>query len=399
MDPALRSEINKTGQLIVKSIRVASEGRDSGIPRGFTPQRPGRDLVLSDKEIELQTFPLYKDNEVIGVEFFHQQKRHVLDGEGFKALHRIVESLSRLPLYHLRISGATIRVSVIDWVKLKYRKQTRRSMVGFVLEETSKCLHHYQVCIPIQNLSVEIPVKVGPAFLIPLTEDWFDRIEMQLQRNLYITPEQVTAFVNRYRDQFQGYSVAVIKVFGDSQIANLLASIRTRRALDCLLFFSETIIDPSKTTLIEVSNLTPTPATCSFLFSEGKLASSNERLVRGNRVGWVIPKDVCEDLEKRIPEVSSFIFRDSGSEFEEEVREAYDWYIHIPRAEKPYQKLVYALMAIESVLLKDDEEKVGKVWPRFGSILASTQVEYDDFVSLGRQIYTRRHKCLRMIPL
>ncbi|MCG3142528.1 MAG: hypothetical protein HDKAJFGB_03997 [Anaerolineae bacterium] len=389
-----RDRLDTIGEAIVKTICEVPNRAPKTPNVGFKSDRPGKTLVLDDRGIDSLTIPIHEGEEFFGLEFFHGKKRFIIPAESVDRLQEIVDELRSIFDLKSRVSWGTFWNCATEWVKDKHRGRTTEGLVERLLEVSVKSIKEYESCIPILHLSVEVPIRVGPVLIVPLDPEFFDRMDLQLSQIIYAETSDVERFVEKNRARFQGYSAAKIKSRADKEIANQIGSLAAQWTVDCLLFFSPAMLDPTKTPKVEVFNLNPGPGMCSFLFKDGKVVSSGETMVGPDRYAWEIPRNKCKRLEDEVKAIASLFFEVSEVPFRQEVLQAFRWYLKMPKTDLLYQKLVYAMMPVEALLHKDRSEKVAKMWPRFAVILANDQTEYDRIVKFGRGIYDVRSRLL-----
>ena len=394
IDRKLRDRLNKAGDAIVKTIRKVPKKGPTTPKGGYRPDRPGKTLVLDDRGIDKLTVPVHKGEDFLGLEFFREKKRFIIPAESVDRLQGIVDELRTISDLKSHVSWGTFWNCATEWVKDKHRGRTTEGFVENLLEVAEKSIAEYESCVPILHLSVEVPIKVGPVVIVPLESEFFDRMDLQLSQNIYAEPSQVEGFVEKNRKRFQGFSAAIIETTADKEVSNQIGSLAAQWAVDCLLFFSPAILDPTMTPKVEAFNLNPGLGMCSFLFKDGKAVSSGETMAGRGRFAWKVPRKECKKMEDRVKAIASLYFEVSEVPFRQEVLQAFRWYLKMPKTDLLYQKLVYAMMAVEALLHKDRNEEIRKMWPRFASILANNQAEYDKNVKFGRDIYDVRSRLL-----
>ena len=394
IDAKLGTRLNRVGEAVVKSIRRSPEDKPAKSKEEFRPDRPGRTLVLDDHGLDSLTMPIHEDERFIGLEFLHDKRKVIIPAENVDRLKEVVEQLWALPELKSTVSWGTLWGEATEWVKERYRERTDVGLVEHILQRSKEAVQDFQSCVPILHLSVETPIRIGPTTIIPLDSEFFDRMDLKLSQNIYAETSDVEKFVERNRSRFQGFSAATLNKRGDKETANQFGSLAAQWAVDCLLFFSPAMLDPTKTPKVEVFNLTPGPGMCSFLFKDGEVVSSGETMVGPDRYGWVISNKECVKLEEEVTPVASLLFKEAETPFRQEVLQAFRWYLKMPKAELLYQKLVYAMMAIETLLHKNRRERIKKMGPRFASILSSTDAEYQELIKFGKEIYDVRSRLL-----
>ncbi|MDP9314192.1 MAG: HEPN domain-containing protein [Chloroflexota bacterium] len=366
--------------------------------------RPGAHVVASFSEGDYSAFNISGKRNALGKTtakyFEHEGSRYGLEDEKYQELARLSESIQRTPAFREVVSTEWVEDTIIDWMKTKHAGEEVSALADYLVEQCEQDVADHELWFPISRLSVETDLQFGSVIFKTISKDMLDRMEEDLQGGVGDRGDEYAAqmqyYAQRQRSELQSLAAATIKVNAEPKRAFQVALRESELAVAAL-----SVYQVAATTMPEVTSY------CAVLGRENvesikHLEVENGRVVRttdkdlGKPVlHWHLSEEDVSRFRKSLgfDNVSDLLTLDTRTGFQEALLDALLLYSRSTREKDLAGRLVYMLVAMESFLLKSDNEPIQQaIGERMAFVVGDTANERQDMAANLRKAYSLRSK-------
>jgi len=330
--------------------------------------------------------------EVTAVHFEGPNGRVGLEGEAVEEL----DMLAQLAYRYLRAGNSTserfLRASTIDWLQQKFRKETTDRLSEHLLARLTVAVMQRTILIPIANLCLEEDLPFGPIQFKVLTPEivasWYETYRSQ------IPPDKLASFEARFdslRKETQGLAAASLTIEADDESACEQCLEKAEQAVALLRVLHPANTSPHTALYVRPLGSENLESYCAFRYEDGAFKGR-----RGGARGplptiWEIPKE--EHQQRLLQNLISLFATERRTDFQQRLFDALLIYSRNNLAKEPSEKLVFCLVAVESMLLKDPSEPIeANIAERMAYLLGQTTEERLEIEALVKQVYAIRSR-------
>lgn len=321
------------------------------------PDKLGFHIAAVIPESELQEIST-SHTDTLGQEdarFFGDGERLVgLAGEGFKNLIRLSEGIQKAIRPRDTVSVECLTELIFEWLKGKYQEKNLPLMTEHVLAACESRVEEIAMLIPISSLRIQSSFSIGRAAFVTLTRQVIDGWQAQLTSNKPEFAESIEKLTTRWRKEMQGYAAAMVKVEAEPIRASQIAFEEAEKAVSLLRFFSRANFHPRLV------------SSCAPLGSLRVNRRNYFRLRGGALVEYRASKPsndwelsdgaVAEYRKEGLGVLSDLLLKDKLTDFQGELLQALLIYSKSSTAHDVAEKLIYILVAIESMFVMNKQE-------------------------------------------
>jgi hypothetical protein len=273
-------------------------------------------------------------------------------------LVRLAEAMNKSITPRGVVSLNLLSELIFDWVKQRHRGISIPPLAEYVLAECEKQIKELEIWIPISHLYIQSAFVFGKITFRAITKAMMDDWEASALSRVTEAEEieGVRKGIELRRQKVQGLATATIKVEAEPKRAYEIAFEETDKTVSILRFFSPAILHPSKTSYSAPLG-SQNEDSYQYLFVDGgKIVGYNSGLTDKSSTHWNLSN---EDLKTWSPELGilhMLLNRHELTDFQEAVLNALILYSRSPLAKHISDKLVYMLVGLESIFLKDTGE-------------------------------------------
>jgi hypothetical protein len=366
--------------------------------------RPGAHVAASFSEGDYSAFNITGKRNALRKTtaryFEHEGCRYGFEEEKYQELARLSESIQRTPAFREVVSTEWVEDTIIEWMKAKHAGDEVSALADYLAERCEQDVAEHELWFPISHLSVETDLRFANVIFKTISEDMLDRIEEDLQGGAGDRGEEYAAqmqyYVHRQRSELQGLAAATIQVNAEPKRAFQVALRESERAVAAL-----SVYQVAATTMPEVTSY------CAVLGKENvegikHLEVENGRVVRTTDQGlgkpvlhWHLSEEDVSRYRRSLgfDNVSELLTLDARTGFQEALLDALLLYSRSTREKDLTGRLVYMLVAMESFLLKNDNEPIQQaIGERMAFVVGDTANERQDIAANLRKGYSLRSK-------
>ncbi len=388
---------SKVCSLIKKVEAAPVQGKF--VPKFETEVHVG--ATITDKDIvgDLQEKASdYRGNTVARF-FISNGVRYGLENESHKSLVDLAEKIQRLPAFRDRLSPEFIEEIIFKWIKNSFIKNEQNKLfMSSLIEEAREAVKPVTVYVPIANMVVERPFSFCGFVICNITKSLVDgiaatgaSIEDEEQK------KNAETFFEKFRKDYQGYAAVEIKLDCEPNFANDLAIMAAQKVTSFLGIYSGAMLMPDIKCICKIKgteNLAQ--STTISIFESNSLSVTHGILDKASMRGWHISeKDIEEYAKCGLGVLSDLAVKEKPTEFESLILNTSTLYSKAAFTAEPLEKLVYILSALESTLLKNENEPIQQNLAERLAIFTSQELaERKSIVKAVKSVYGMRSRYL-----
>lgn len=333
-------------------------------------------------------------------EYFDTSKGQVgLSEKNYEECRKIVEELSRKKGLRDRVSYEFVHDTIFTWFSEKYSGHIKQDIqfLSYLSEKMSEVIDEYKIAIPISFLTIQNPFRIGKIVIDFLRNSLFDEYEKKSLESAKDENEmdKIKQGILKIRKKYQGKACATITLKAEKNKAIEIAKIETDNSLSVLQFFSPSALIPEIPNYIARMGQIYIPESHIFIFEE-KLPVIKTGIDDGKNPFWHVGKKELSMLNKcGIKSFSDLIIKEELTQLEETCLTSIKYYTKAISSREYHDRLVFILVSIETLLLKDRIESIQEnVERRLAVLTDSNNNSHLDVISLLDKAYHHRSSYL-----
>jgi len=317
-----------------------------------------------------------------------------LEGETYLAFRRLAESIQRTQALRDSISLDTIIDLLTSWLRLTLKGQPELSATDFILSKCREMVGEYTVLLPLYELYVEESFELGRVLIRTITAEEIDRwVERQSKED----PEHAESYKQsgeRAKQKHQGKAAASITLLAEPKRAYEVARREAEDALAMLQVFSIGVLVPEARCYWTLFGSEKVESFTYFILQGSDLKNGATGYYGAPNTVWMLSKALLVDLKSRGLDAASALLRESKrNDFQEHVVDALLLYSRAALQGGVTEKLLYILVALESLLLRDETELIGQnLAERLAVVIGGNVDERKAIIKTTREVYRLRSR-------
>lgn len=396
--PSAEENFNSKVCSLIKKVEAAPV-QGKFVPKFETEVHVG--TTITDKDIigDLEERASdYRGNTVARF-FIIKGVRYGLENESHKSLVGLAEKIQRLPAFRDRLSHEFIEEIIFKWIKNSFIKNEQNKLfMSALIEEAREAVKPVTVYVPIANMIVERPFSFCGVVICNITKSLVDEIAATGASIKDEKPKKnAETFFEKFRKDYQGYAAVEIKLDCEPNFANDLAIMTAQRVTSFLGIYSGAMLMPDIKCICKIKgteNLAQ--STTISIFESNSLSVTHGILDKASMRGWHISeKDIEEYAKCGLGVLSDLAVKEKPTEFESLILNTSTLYSKAAFTAEPLEKLVYILSALESTLLKNENEPIQQNLAERLAIFTSQELaERKSIVKAVKSVYGLRSRYL-----
>jgi hypothetical protein len=396
--PSAEENFNsKVCSLIKKVEAVPNKGKS--VPKFETEVHVAAIITVKDIIGDFQEkVSDYRGNTVARF-FVSKGVRYGLENESHKSLVDLAENIQRLPAFRDRLSHEFIEEIIFKWLKNSFvRNDQEKSFMSALIEEAKEAVKPVTVYVPIANMIVQRSFSFCGIVICNITKSLVDKIAATGES---IDDEEqkknADTFFKKFRKDYQGYVAVEVRLDCEPNYANDLAIMTAQRVTSFLGIYSSAMLmsDVKCTCKIKGAESLAQSTTIS-IFESNSFSVTHRILDRASTRNWHISENDIEEYAKcGLGILSDIAVKEKPTEFESLILNTSTLYSKAAFTAEPLEKLVYILSALESTLLKNENEAIQQNLAERLAIFTSQELsERKSIVKVVKSVYGLRSRYL-----
>lgn len=359
---------------------------------GYTPDRPVEVILKEEDLINDPTYYTSDYTDTITSRYFSfNSKTYGLDGDNYRKLRFLTESIYKIRSVNSVLSKTTIETLIFEWVKLKFLKKVDVALIEFLDVQSKELVKHNEIWTPL-FLYVESSFTIGKIEIVPTdSKIWDTWIENTLE-HWPNQKEDLRKLFKGKQKQYQGYAASIFRIEAEFERAIELAISETNKSLDCLRIFAPHNLFINKTSNCKILGCETIETVENFFIHENKLIASCERVLGKSSKTWMIRNDLIDMMKKSgLNNLSSLVLNENQSDFQKSILDTIFLFSKSCIVNQTTDKLIYIFVSIESLLLKDSGEPIQQnISERIAIFLGESLPEKKEIIFLVKEAYKIR---------
>ncbi len=329
------------------------------------------------------------DGEEIGRFWNVNGKRVGWEGESFQKIKQLSADLAvRKPLTDL-VSVEFVMNEVFEWLKESLEQRCAETLADRLARRCEAEVKEVEIWIPMHQTYAKAPFKLGSVTFKPITkemmEKWYGRIDVSNN------PEVKAAKV-RERSRLQATLAACSIVRAEPKKASQVAFERAIEASSLLRFLSEANWSCKIRSYVVPSGMEREDSAHELIVANGEIKVMASRALRSVTAAWNVDrnKHLLPGLLEHLDALAS---DPTSTELRKSLLETLLIYAKNNLTLDPAEKLVFVLVSLESLLLRNDSEPIqSNLADRLAFLVGNTLEERKEIVAATRKTYALRSK-------
>jgi hypothetical protein len=322
-------------------------------------------------------------------------KKIGLENEGYTKLDKIAENILKLKDFSSQVSKSFLTNIIFNWIIDKYYNKTSLAITDCIINACNKVVKQHEIWIPISSVSIEEVFNIGSVTLIPITkniiDNWYETTKSGKPPDM--SEEQ---FKKQFDDKFrpvQGYMAASISVFAEKNKAIDIATKEVEVAIGMLRVLSGANFSPYSISHCKPFGMDKFETLICWGIESLKMVWSTESGIESKRdIRWIIDKKMISFLkESGLNKINSVLSQPKMTEFQEKAIESLLIYSRSSLMTEISDKLIYMLVSLENILLKNDNEAITQnIGERMAFFIKEDDEARKEVIENVRKIYRLR---------
>jgi hypothetical protein len=388
--PNDREHYDREADLLITRVREA--------PEEFQKEKPSANPDIHiDASVpvtgEVSTGWFNSDGDVIAQAFYEGTQMFGLFGEDYANLVRLAEKLKKSIKPRDAVSLKRLTELIFDWCKQKCRGANIPPMVTYALETCEPLIKAHEIWIPISHLYIESPFRFGSIVFRAVTKKMMDEwMESWLQHAK--TAEEIHGVrlgIEKRRKRIQALAAATITVEAEPDSAYERAFKEVDKTVSLLRFFSPTNFSPRQICYSTPLGSQHEDRYVYLLVDNDQIMNYNSGFTHKSLPVWNLTNQYLTDWSSALTVLHALLQKEELTDFQSAVIDALILYSRTSLAKHVSDKLVYMLVALESIFLKDLNEPItDNISLRMAFMQNVSVPERRDIISNVKKAYSLR---------
>ena len=282
----------------------------------------------------------------------------LLSGESYAKLLNLLQQLQKRTNLRL-VATDKLQDLAFEWMEHKVANVEISPFIDFLLTASEKLIEDMELWLPLYRTYIEVPISFGDVTFQTITREMLDGYERKLLAHTTQNIEHIKQSIAQKRKLFQATAAARNELKAERDKASQIAREKAEAAVCLLRFLSPANIDPEMRSY------------CTLLGAEGRILAydirvNNEQIhsisqgvFEQRNSDWIL-KQSDVDNSKGLIEKLQLVAGNPRSPFQHALYEALLLYSRNSISLDPADKLVYILVSLEFLLLRDSNEPISK---------------------------------------
>lgn len=393
MHPDAAGNFNQRGNALL--ARVRTRPHPGPPPRAFAPELHVSAHLGEGQIGEIRSAIIDGTGRELGRYFEEATLEAGLEGEDYRELQKLVESIQRTPAFRETISQERLLSAAMDWLRSSRQLSNVQPLCDYLVETCVPEIREYEIAIPIAMLSVQSPVPVGRAVIRPLTgdvlEDWFSGHRRSAQTEE--RRQAIEQYIARKLKELKGYSAAFVRIRAEEVRAREVALEEAENATALLRCCGPASITPRVTSCCVPLGKHLIPSFQAFSILNGKLDNATEGSYQRYWPQWALSNEDILRIRSFQLDALSEIYRNPQTALQRRIIDSVLLFSRVSIAHELADKLVLLFSSLESLFLRNATEPVQQsLADRLALMVGKDLAEKKEVVATTKSAYSLRSR-------
>lgn len=316
-----------------------------------------------------------------------------LKEDGYLKLKRLAEDMQKSKALIDRVSITFLTKNIFDWMKKKYTNSTPLSMSDYVLKKCEEGISELEVWVPVAQLHIQSEIKLGKIIFKTITRDLIDSWAAEYKSK---NPEHVVnieKYFDEKRKKIQGYATATTKLCAEPNRAWEIAREESEKAISLLRVFSPACFIPQAVSYCTMFGQQNIQSKLYLTFAKDQRPAIVEGFSSSEVKLWQLDDALLAKIMPCLILLDGVLIKDDKTSFQDTSLDALSLYSKSALFKTVEDKLIYILIALEYMLLKNENEPITQnIGERIAFFITTNSVERKRIVERTKTIYSLRSR-------
>ncbi len=316
-----------------------------------------------------------------------------LSGDNYIEFRKLVEELSLKKQFKEILSSAFIQETFFNWFENLYKGNIDQKVefLDYLQNKSNDAVKKIKISIPLSNISIQNPFKLGNVYFEYFSKKFFNEM---LNGSLKSNPgekEQIIEGFERIRKSYQGTVFSSLILNAEQDKAIDIAVNETEKMLKILRFFSPSAVLPQIPSYLGRMGHILIPNDHFFIFENTIPIIQNSITEKRERTWKIRDKDIEFFHQIGIDNAVDLITKRKRNHFEDILLNSMNLFSKAIAPIEFHEKLVFNLVSLETLLLKDTSESIQTMLGlRLSFLIETDPIKRKDIINLIKKSYILR---------
>ncbi len=316
-----------------------------------------------------------------------------LKEDSYLKLKRLAEDMQRTKALTDRVSITFLIKNIFDWMRKKYKNCISLSMSEFVLKRCEEEINEFEVWIPVAQLHINSEIKLGKIMFKTITRDLIDSWSAAYKSKNPAHIVNIERYFDEKRKKIQGYATATIKLCAEPNRAWEIAREESEKAISLLRVFSPACFIPQAVSYCTMYGQQNIQSKLYLTFANGQRPAIVEGFSSPEVKLWQLDNALFTQIMPCLILLDGVLIKENKTPFQDTSLDALSLYSKSSLFKTIEDKLIYILIALEYMLLKNENESIMQnIGERIAFFITTNSVERKRIVERTKTIYSLRSK-------
>lgn len=334
--------------------------------------------------------------KVTQIVFEGTERLFLLDEPECNDLEKMAEAIAKLPALREHVSRLFVRRVILDWIEARSRDQATSTLMEYLSYRAASEVKSFEAWFPIGFLHVESGFSLGRVTFRSITREFLDEVLETASGKA--SEEEKAKIRDRFehrRSRLQGRAAAVLTFEAERSYAIEAGLEISDTAVALLRVLHPGNVYPGA--LLHCRTLgreNVESYEVLFVGEDGKYLGAQSQMLIPFPSPWELSDMMVEKLRPEgLDALHALLSLSEQSQFQQELLDALLIYSRNNITREPADKLIAILVALESLLLRNDSEPIQQnIGDRMAFMLGSTVDERLSIIRLVKDVYTMRSR-------
>lgn len=315
--------------------------------------------------------------------------------DGCLEIQKLLDSLLKVKEINRKVSIKTLESLLHEWIKCKYYDRGFCEFIEYFCNSIIKLIDVNEVWIPIQLLHIEKNFNIGKVTFKPITKKVIDDLETHALNQAKDSQQEITKMLFDKKIRcFQGYTAATILIEAEPNRANEIALEETHTALAMLRVFSVAAQEPLIFYPCSVWGSSNIDYAHFISLKEGNLHQLSIKTLDRRPEPEILNIHTIDKLFSAGLNILDRLLRSQNiSLFQEKLLDSLILYSRSTVSKNTSDKLVYILVSLESIFLRNSSEPIQQnLGERIAFLIGNSIDERKKIIRVIRDAYNLRSR-------
>lgn len=395
LHPDAQNNFNEKSQILIKLIKEVQSfkplEKNEFQPGFYTTGTISKKEIIGNLNIDL----VDQAGKEAGKLFFHKGKQFGLIGDDYHDFEKLTHNIQNTNVLRNIISVEFAKETLFEWLVKSFSNNIKSSFVEELINRSEKSIHNYEVWVPIPFTSL-FSFYLGKILFKQISKEIIDKWIKLIERKERNEEEmkKLKKYERKFRKNYQGFAAGIYNCKAERIRAHELAYYHINNSLSVLRLFSPANHIPNILCGTYEYGQKMVRTKSFFLINEKENVFSEVSQVIDIGLHWNVDNFVIEKINKGdLSYYNKLLNLDRYNDFQKKLLEAIIIYSKNTLRREIFDKILYILVALESILLRNNTEPIQQnVGDRIAFTIGKNSEERHDIAQTIKDVYSIRSK-------